>query len=219
MPRPPAAAALLFGPRLPAATRYVEWLVGAGVVRGLVGPREADRIWDRHVLNCAVVAELVPQSVALVDVGSGAGLPGIVLAIVRPDLTVTLVEPQHRRVEFLVEVVRGLTLPNVVVRRARAEELPVDPLFEVATARAVAPLDRLASWALPLLAPGGRLLAIKGRRAAAELAGAQPALRRFGVRSAEIRRCGGGVLETPTTVVDIVAGQRRALGAPRRPRS
>ena len=157
-----AAAADLFGERLPLAEAYAELLTSDGVLRGLIGPREAPRIWERHLLNCAVVAELIPTGVHVVDVGSGAGLPGIVLAVARPDLTVTLVEPMARRTSFLTEVISALDLRRVTVLQARAEEA-ADQLSpaDVVTARALARLDRLAEWCLPLTAVGGRVLAIK----------------------------------------------------------
>ncbi|MFB4316424.1 16S rRNA (guanine(527)-N(7))-methyltransferase RsmG [Actinomadura sp. 21ATH] len=200
----------VFGETLPVAERYAEFLASAGVERGLIGPREVDRLWERHLINCAVVAEAVPDEARVVDIGSGAGLPGIVLAIVRPDLSVTLLEPLLRRTTFLQECVEMLELPNVEVRRARAEEVVQEFSMDVATARAVAPLDRLAKWALPLLRPGGELLALKGERAAMELEEAQPVLKRFGVRSAELLQVGRGMVDPPTTLVRVVAERERA---------
>ena len=179
--RPPEAAAV-FGDRLALARRYADHLVGSGVERGLLGPREAPRIWDRHILNCAVVAELLPDGARTVDLGSGAGLPGIPLALARPDLSVVLVEPLARRVDWLREVVEDLDLP-VTVERGRAEEPGVRARWEgadVVTARAVAPLARLAGWALPLLRPGGMMLALKGASADAEVARDAVAVRKLG---------------------------------------
>ena len=202
----------------PLAIAYADLLATDGVVRGLIGPREAPRIWDRHLLNCAAVAELIPSGASVVDVGSGAGLPGIVLAVARPDLSVALVEPLARRIAFLAEVVPALGLDRTVtVVRARAEELggsltPAD----VVTARAVAPLDRLAGWCLPLAALGGRLLALKGASAADEVAEHRDAVGRLGGATPVVRRCGVGVIDPPTTVVEIV--RERAV-APARPRS
>jgi 16S rRNA (guanine527-N7)-methyltransferase len=228
-PTPPpelaAAARRLFGPALPVATAYADLLATDGVVRGLIGPREAPRIWDRHLLNCAVVSELIPTDASVVDVGAGAGLPGIVLAIARPDLAVLLVEPMARRIAFLLEVVAVLGLASrVSVLRARAEELPggaVTPA-DVVTARAVAPLDRLAGWCLPLVARGGRLLALKGASAAEEVIAHHDAIRRLGGATPVVRRCGVGLVEPPTTVVEIVrerevptARPSRASGAAR----
>jgi 16S rRNA (guanine527-N7)-methyltransferase len=199
---------VLFGERLGLAVRYAELLATDGVVRGLIGPREAPRIWDRHLLNCAAMAELIEPGAAVVDVGSGAGLPGLVLAIARPDLSVVLVEPMARRTAFLTEVVSALGLDkSVPVIRARAEEvtgrLPGGPA-DVVTARAVAPLDRLAGWCLPLAKVGGRLLAIKGASAAEEAATHAAAVRRLGGGSPAVRVCGADLLDPATTVVEVV---------------
>ncbi len=167
--------------RLPLAEQYADLLAGEGVLRGLIGPREAARLWDRHLLNCAVLGEVVPHGVALADVGSGAGLPGLVLAIARPDLRITLVEPLLRRTRFLEEAVDLLGLQaQVEVLRGRAEEVPGGRMFDVVTARAVAPLGRLARWCLPLVAPGGELVAMKGSSAPAEVVEAGPELRKLG---------------------------------------
>jgi 16S rRNA (guanine527-N7)-methyltransferase len=208
----------VFGDALPVAERYAKFLAEAGVVRGLIGPREMDRLWERHLINCAVVGEVVPDEARVVDIGSGAGLPGIVLAIVRPDLAVTLLEPLLRRVTFLNECVELLELENVEVRRGRAEEVAAEFSMDVATARAVAPLDRLAQWALPLLRPGGELLALKGERAAAELGEAKPVLQGFGVRTAELLHVGRGKVDPPTTLVRVVAERapRPARGSGKR---
>ena len=209
---PPApsggAVVTLFGERALLAARFAEHLATTGVERGLIGPREVPRLWDRHVLNCAVVAPLLGHGDRCVDVGSGAGLPGLALAIARPDVDITLVEPLQRRVLWLEEVVADLGLTRVEVVRARAEELHASgPRFEVATARAVAALDKLAGWCLPLVVPGGRLLALKGRSAAEELAAASGALDRLGARGRSIVECGAGVVEEPTTVVVVEAGE------------
>ncbi|HKT01633.1 MAG TPA: 16S rRNA (guanine(527)-N(7))-methyltransferase RsmG [Rugosimonospora sp.] len=201
---PEPAARLVFADHLPLARRYAELLATEGVVRGLIGPREAPRLWERHLLNCAVLGEIVPNGSSVVDVGSGAGLPGIVLAVARPDLTVTLVEPMARRTAFLSEAVEALGLgARVPVVRARAEEYPGPPA-DVVTARAVASLDRLASWCLPLVRPGGRLLALKGESAAEEIAEHRVAITRLGGGTPVIRYCGAEVLDPPTTVVEIV---------------
>ncbi|WP_067797468.1 16S rRNA (guanine(527)-N(7))-methyltransferase RsmG [Actinomadura formosensis] len=212
----------VFGDALPIAERYAAFLAEAGVERGLIGPREVDRLWERHLINCAVVSEAVPADAHVVDIGSGAGLPGIVLAIVRPDLRVTLLEPLLRRTAFLDECVGMLGLRNVEVRRARAEEVAKEFSVDVVTARAVAPLERLAKWALPLLRPGGELLALKGERAQVELDEAEPVLKRFGARSAELLQVGRGMVDPPTTLVRVVAGRgevvERRQRAPRRAR-
>lgn len=211
----------VFGEALPIAERYAAFLADAGVERGLIGPREADRLWERHLINCAVVAEAIPADARVVDIGSGAGLPGIVLAIVRPDLRITLLEPLLRRTTFLDECVEMLDLRNVEVRRGRAEEVVKEFSVDVATARAVAPLERLARWALPLLHPGGELLALKGERAATELEEAAPVLRRFGVQETELLQVGRGMVDPPTTLVRVVAGRPadRSAAAGRRQRA
>jgi 16S rRNA (guanine527-N7)-methyltransferase len=179
LPAPPALAAAVFGDTLPLAVRYGEWLGGDGVERGLIGPHEPDRLWERHLLNCVAVAALIAPESSVVDIGSGAGLPGIVLAIARPDLRVTLAEPMLRRTAFLESVVTDLGLTNVEVRRLRAEDLAKERLaVDAVTARAVARLDRLASLAAPLLGAGGVLLAIKGVGVGAEVASGWPGIRR-----------------------------------------
>jgi 16S rRNA (guanine527-N7)-methyltransferase len=207
LPLPSAEAIAEFGDSLAKAQRCVELLATDGVTRGLIGPRETARLWDRHLLNCALVAELVPDQGELVDIGSGAGLPGIVLAMLRPRLHVVLLEPLLRRSVFLEECVSALDLPNATVVRARAEEKAASRISaDVATARAVAPLDRLVGWAAGLLRPGGQLLAIKGQSAAAELEAAGPVLSALGVRSAEVLRAGHGRVVSATTIVRVVMG-------------
>jgi 16S rRNA (guanine527-N7)-methyltransferase len=191
--------------------RYAELLSTAGVERGLIGPREVPRLWDRHLLNCAVAVPLIPEGASVIDVGSGAGLPGIVWGIVRPDITVTCLEPLQRRATFLEEAVTELGLVGrVQVVRARAEDIvrgrgPVTSLrARIVTARAVAPLDRLAGWTVPLVQPGGELLALKGRSASEEVEASRTVLEKLGVVSVEIVECGEGVVEPPTTVVRAV---------------
>lgn len=195
----------IFGGQLALAERYVALLAGPGIERGLIGPREIGRLWERHILNCAVVADLVPSPCTLVDIGSGAGLPGIVLAILLPDVSVTLVEPLLRRSVFLDECVTELDLSNVVVRRARAEELAGQVAADVVTARAVAPLRRLAGWASGLVRPGGTILALKGEQAEQELREASSTLRRLGLKQAEILRVGRDRVRPGTVVVRILA--------------
>jgi 16S rRNA (guanine527-N7)-methyltransferase len=189
---------------------YAELLAGDGVVRGLIGPREVARLWSRHLANCAVLEELVPPDSRVADVGSGAGLPGLPLALVRPDLAVVLLEPLLRRSTFLAEAVSALGLGDrVEVRRGRAEEVRLD--VDVVTARAVAPLDRLAGWTLPLARVGGTLLALKGEGALEEVAASAAALERVGGGRAEVLVCGEGLVDPPTTVVRVVrltAGRR-----------
>ena len=209
-----AAAEHYFGDRLELAVRYAELLATDGVVRGLIGPREAPRMWDRHLLNCAAVVELIPSGARVVDVGSGAGLPGVVLAIARPDVAVVLVEPLARRTAFLSEVATTLGLTAISVVRARAEECVTsrqrrfDPA-DVVTARAVAPLDRLIAWCLPLAAEGGRVLALKGESAAEEIEVHQRAVRAAGGGMPSVRLCGAGVIDPATTVVEIERTRRR----------
>jgi 16S rRNA (guanine527-N7)-methyltransferase len=210
---PPAAVAV-FGAAVDRAAAYARLLATDGTVRGLIGPREVPRLWDRHLLNSAAIAPLVPDGARVVDVGSGAGLPGIPLALARPDLTMTLLEPLARRVAFLLECVDRLGLDNVTVVRGRAEEGPVRRELggaDVVTARAVAPLDKLAGWCLPLLRTGGRLLAMKGSTAAEELAAVQPLA---GAANAVLTEVGN----PPATVVVVTRGTVRATARGGRPR-
>ena len=193
----------LFGDRLELAVRYEEILRTDGVDRGLVGPREADRMWDRHLLNCAVVGPTIASGATVADVGSGAGLPGLVLAISRPDLSICLVEPLLRRATFLTEVVDRLGLSAVEVRRARAEHLHGTLTVDVVTARAVAPLQRLAGWCLPLVRPGGLFLALKGQRAEEELAAAEQMLPGLGAATWTVELAGLGVVDPPVRLVRI----------------
>jgi 16S rRNA (guanine527-N7)-methyltransferase len=203
----------VFGEALEQACRYEELLATDGVTRGLIGPRETERLWDRHLVNCAVVAELLPERGVLVDIGSGAGLPGIVLALLRPSLEVVLLEPLLRRSVFLEECVAALGLTNATVVRARAEEKAAAHIkADVATARAVAPLDRLVGWAAPLLRPGGELLAIKGKSAEEEIEAARGVLSRLGARSAEVLQAGHDRVVPATTVVRIVLGKHSVVG-------
>jgi len=212
-PPVPVGAAAVFGSALPAAVAFAGILATRGVRQGLIGPREVPILWDRHLLNCAVVAELVgPQCRTLIDIGSGAGLPGLVLAMVLPDIAVTLLEPMERRCRFLTGCVTELDLANVTVLRGRAEEAAVRSVVraDVATARAVAPLPRLAELAAGLVRPGGMVLAIKGRTAMEELTDAGPVLRRIGARSAEVVHAGQGKVDPATTVVRFFARTGRA---------
>ncbi len=188
-----------FGSDLVPINRYVDLLATWGIERGLIGPREAPRLWDRHILNCAVVVPRIASGATVADVGSGAGLPGLVWAIARPDLEVTLVEPLLRRTTFLTEVIDELGLANASVVRGRAAE--VSERFDVVTARAVADLGKLGSWCLPLVRPGGLLLALKGESAAAEVAMWAEALRRDG--ATDIVVTSYGEVSKPTTVVEV----------------
>jgi 16S rRNA (guanine527-N7)-methyltransferase len=198
------AATHYFGERLPLAVRYAELLASDGVVRGLIGPREVPRIWERHMLNSVALAERITSGAPVVDVGSGAGLPGVALAIALPDLDVVLVEPQLRRTRFLEEVVQALDLGRVTVVRARADEaVRRVPPADVVVARAVAPLGRLAGWCLPLVVPGGRLLAVKGAAANEEVARDRAVVREAGGSDPVVVACGTGWLDPPTTVVEV----------------
>ncbi len=213
-PEPPQQALEMFGPAIGAARRYAELLAGPAVERGLIGPAETARLWERHLINCAAIADLVPRPSALVDLGSGAGLPGLVLAMLLPDVQVALLEPMERRVSFLAECVSELGLGNVAIHRGRAEDAAGEFAADVVTARAVAPLDRLAGLALGLARPGGLVLAIKGAGAGQEAARAAPVLRRLGARDVRVVRVGAGA-SPAATVVRFVAGS--APGHPGRP--
>jgi 16S rRNA (guanine527-N7)-methyltransferase len=209
----PAVAQQVFGPVFPLARRYADLLAGPGIVRGLIGPREADRLWERHLLNCAQVAGLIPRPSTLVDIGSGAGLPGLVLAMLLDDVRVTLIEPMARRVAFLEECAQDLELANVTIVRARAEDLAGQYAADVVTARAVAPLDRLAGLAVPLVRPGGMVLALKGERAGQEADAAAPVLRRLGVSEVTVLRAGTGRDLPATTVVRMTTRPHTRTGA------
>lgn len=205
-PHPPPSAVTVFGDRLALAERYVTQLAGPGIVRGLIGPREVPRLWERHVLNCAVAVELVPEGASVADVGTGAGLPGLVWTIVRPDVHVTLVEPLLRRTRFLEEMVEHLNLSNVAVRRNRAEELAGRMHVDVVTARAVAPLATLARWTLPLLKADGMLMALKGQSVSNELASAESELTKLGATSWSVREFGAGIVDPLTRVAVVTLG-------------
>jgi 16S rRNA (guanine527-N7)-methyltransferase len=196
----------VFSEALPRAVEFADLLAGEATLRGLIGPREVPRLWERHLLNCALVTDLVPRAARVCDIGSGAGLPGVVMAIRRPDLRVTLVEPLLRRTSFLTEAVSRLGLSNVEVVRARAEALHGARSFDVVTARAVAPMDRLAGWSLPLVAPGGAFLAMKGSAVQVELDSAASALRAGGGVLDGVVELGADVLDSPVRVVRVVKG-------------
>ncbi|ASW92719.1 16S rRNA (guanine(527)-N(7))-methyltransferase RsmG [Mycobacterium marseillense] len=206
---PPETAAAVFGERLAIAQRYARLLAGAGVERGLLGPREVGRIWERHILNSAAVAELLGADDRIIDIGSGAGLPGIPLAIARPELEVVLLEPLLRRSEFLTEVVNELGLAVEVVR-GRAEEPALRGRFgkrDAAVSRAVAALDKLTKWSMPLLRPGGRMLAIKGERASEEVEQFRRVMTASGAADVRVVTCGADYLRPPATVVSARRGQ------------
>ncbi|MDJ0355780.1 16S rRNA (guanine(527)-N(7))-methyltransferase RsmG [Paenarthrobacter sp. PH39-S1] len=202
------AAEKIFGARLGIAERFVEHLATSGIERGLIGPREVPRLWSRHVLNCAVVTELIADGARVADVGSGAGLPGLTLALARPDLQVTLIEPLERRVTWLEEVVMDLGLDNVEIMRARAEQALGRVTCDVVTARAVSALNKLVGLTIPLLDGDGELLAIKGRSAQEELDKAAKAIRKLGGVQTSVVTAGVGILDEPTTVVRIRVSKR-----------
>lgn len=189
--------------RLDDLTRYAEMLADAGVVRGLIGPREVPRLWDRHLLNSGVLMAELPEGATVADIGTGAGLPGMVVAIGRPDLRVTLVEPLLRRTTFLEEVVETLGLTNVEVVRGRADALHGVRTFDVVTSRAVAPLDRLLEWSMPLVAPHGRLVALKGSSVVEEIETARPVLEKFLCAEPTVTVLGEGVVEVPTNAIHV----------------
>lgn len=206
---PPAAARALLGARLPLMEHFVRILATRGVDHGLVGPREVPRLWDRHVLNCVAISEILPLGVTVADVGTGAGLPGLVLAVARPDLRLQLIEPLQRRVTWLEGAVAELGLSNVTIHRGKAEALWGELQADAVTSRAVARLAELVEWCLPLVAPGGEVLAIKGARAAEEVARDMTKMRRAGAESADVLVLGTNVLEVPTTVVRVRGSSTR----------
>jgi 16S rRNA (guanine527-N7)-methyltransferase len=218
VPPAPDSAAAVVGASLALAERYVARLSSDGVVRGLIGPREVSRLWERHLLNSAAVAEAVPQGARVVDVGSGAGLPGIPLGLARPDVTLTLVEPMARRVEFLQEAVAELAAaqPDGAaagwrVIRGRAEDRGVVTAVgavDVVTARAVAPLPRLVAWCRGLMRPGAQLVALVGARALEELPALVPELEAAGMRNVHARAVGASLGDAATTVVVMTRGGR-----------
>ncbi|WP_461167891.1 16S rRNA (guanine(527)-N(7))-methyltransferase RsmG [Tsukamurella serpentis] len=218
MPPTPPVAAQVFGNALPLAVEYAQALATDGVVRGLIGPREVPRLWERHILNCAVLGELLESGESLVDIGSGAGLPGIPVAIARPDVDVILVEPLLRRAVFLQEFCET-RLPNVRVVRGRAEERSVIDAVDgadAATSRAVSGFPKLAPWSGPLLRDGGRLLALKGSRAAEEIDEHRGVLTKAGFQNPEVVQCGIGIVDPATTVV---RATRRAPATTKRGRA
>jgi 16S rRNA (guanine527-N7)-methyltransferase len=210
----PQSAALCFGDRLPIVEQYGEILAGAGIERGLIGPSEVDRLWERHLLNSAAMAELLEVGELVADIGSGAGLPGIPLAVARPDLKITLIEPLLRRSEFLREVIEELAL-DITVIRGRAEDKAVRSEageMDVVVSRAVAPLDKLSRWCMPLLRAGGRMLALKGERAMDEVNEHQRTLSSLGATEVRVVRCGVEFLNPPATVVVARRGTAETRG-------
>jgi 16S rRNA (guanine527-N7)-methyltransferase len=205
------AAEAIFGDRLDLAVRYVEHLATSGTERGLIGPREVPRLWSRHVLNCAIIEREIAQGSHVADVGSGAGLPGLCLAIARPDLELTLIEPLERRVIWLQEVVDDLGLENVTVMRTRAELAVGMVNADVVTARAVSALSNLAGLTIPLLAGKGEVVAIKGRSAGEEIEKAAKVIRKLGGVQTSVIVVGEDLLEEPTTVVRIIVSKTQKI--------
>jgi 16S rRNA (guanine527-N7)-methyltransferase len=209
IPDPPPEAAKVFGDGMARAVRYTQILAGAGVERGLIGPRETDRLWERHLLNSAALNELLNSGDQIADIGSGAGLPGIPLALARPDLRVTLIEPLLRRSDFLREVIDDLGM-DITVVRGRAEEQGVRKQvgeLDAVVSRAVAGLDKLTRWSMPLLRPGAQMLALKGQRAEAELEEHRRVMAALGAVDARVVTCGGDYLNPPATVVTARRGE------------
>ena len=198
----PEGAHRLVGERLPCAEAFAAILADTGVSHGLIGPREVAILWDRHILNCAVVEDAFPEGACVIDVGAGAGLPGLALAIARPDLEVHLVEPMLRRTDWLTAAITELDLENATVHRGRAEEFHGILSSPWVTARAVARIDKLARWCFPLLEAEGSLVAIKGRSAPEELAKAEKSLRKLGMATARVSEHGAGLVPEPTRTVD-----------------
>lgn len=195
----PSAAEAIFGAGVDQARRYAQALIRDGDELGLLGPRELPKLWTRHILNSAVVAELLVAGETVADVGSGAGLPGIPMAIARPEISFTLIEPMERRSNWLKEQVRDLGLQNVSVLRARAEE--VGQVFDVVTARAVSALPKLLRLTVPLTRDGGRILALKGSKAADEIAESKNLVKKLKIEGFEIVHTGAQFLAEPTLVV------------------
>jgi 16S rRNA (guanine527-N7)-methyltransferase len=221
IPPPPEAATQIFGERIGVAERYAELLAGIGVEWGLIGPREVERLWDRHLLNCAALAELFEPGERVADIGSGAGLPGLPLAIAKPGVQVVLVESLLRRAEFLRTVVADLEL-DVEVVRGRAEDAAVREAAggcDAVVSRAVASLDKLARWSLPLLRPGGRMVAIKGERAYDEVVEHRRVMTGLGATDARVMECGVSYLSPPTTVVVASRGKPESVRHSSRRRS
>lgn len=207
-PAAPETAAAVFGERMSMATTFATVLADTGVSHGLIGPREVPILWERHILNCAVAHEAFPQDAEIVDVGSGAGLPGLALAIARPDLHLHLVEPMLRRTTWLTDTIGVLGLTNATVHRGRAEEFDGVLSVEWATARAVARIDKLARWTFPLLAEGGTLVALKGSSAQDELDATAPTLRKLGMTASEVVTYGAEILEVPTVTMQLTVRPR-----------
>ena len=211
---PEVGRSLFHVKQLPLIEHYARLLASDGVIRGLIGPREVPRLWDRHILNCALMAGLLDQDSTLADIGSGAGLPGLVLAIARPDVRITLIEPLLRRTTFLEEVVTELGLENVEVVRGRADDLHGKATYDAVTSRAVAPLPRLLTWSMPLVSQEGRLLAMKGSNVADELFEVADDLRRAQCAPPVIHTLGGDDGLSTTHVLQVAWAGPRSVDWP-----
>lgn len=204
----PTAAAAVFGDRLDLARQFTAALAAHGEERGLIGPLELPRLWTRHILNSAVAAPLFNEGWRVGDIGSGAGLPGLVLAIVRPDVRWVLIEPMERRVTWLNEQVTALGLDNVEVVRARGEEWREGPVLDAVTARAVSALRTLIPLTAPLVRPGGELVLLKGAAATKEIGAAEKAIRRYRLSDVRVEPVGEGIIDEPTRVIRATVGAR-----------
>lgn len=202
----PAAAAGVFGEHIERAREFTAHLGEQGETLGLIGPLEAARLWSRHIINCAVVAPFLTAQGRVADVGSGAGLPGLVLAIARPDVHLTLIEPMERRTDWLRDESERLGLTNVTVLRARAEEARVAGPFDQVTARAVSALAKLVPITAPLVVPGGQLIFLKGSRISDEISAAAAVLRRHRVTDVEVIELGEGIVPEVTRLFRATVG-------------
>ena len=199
----PSEAAIVFGEHIDQARKFAELLVRDGDLLGLIGPRELPKLWSRHILNSAVVAELIEDNQTVADIGSGAGLPGIPMAIMKPRAKFVLIEPMERRSRWLAEVViPELGLTNVEVLRGRAEAAPLAN-YDVATARALSALPKLLRMIAPLVVPGGQILALKGSKAAQEIEDSKNLAKKLRLAGFEIVTAGQKLLGEPTTVVRV----------------
>ncbi|MDX2025350.1 16S rRNA (guanine(527)-N(7))-methyltransferase RsmG [Microcella sp.] len=202
----PAGAALVFGEHLDRARQFTADLAQHGETLGLIGPLEAARLWSRHIINCGVVAPYLTSGGRVADVGSGAGLPGLVLAIARPDVQLTLIEPMERRTDWLRDESERLGLANVTVVRARAEDAVASGPFDQVTARAVSALAKLVPLTAPLVRPGGELIFLKGSRITDEMAAATTVLRRYRVSGGEVLELGEGIVPEVTRLFRATVG-------------
>ncbi|MDO5720302.1 MAG: 16S rRNA (guanine(527)-N(7))-methyltransferase RsmG [Actinomycetaceae bacterium] len=200
---PTDAVRALFQSSFPTVERFAELLVAEGELRGLIGPRELPRLWSRHIVNSAAVLDFIPEHAQMLDIGSGAGFPGIVVAIARPDVDVHLVEPMARRCDWLEHVRSELDIKNVTIHEVRAEQLHGEGQSDIVTARAVANLKKLIPLAMPLVMSGGSMLALKGRKAADEVSASRPLFRRFQVDKVDIHEVASPMEDESTRVVEL----------------